>query len=294
MTGSGDARDVTPRRHARPEPAGPEPVDTSVLGISTRSLDRQCVVRVCGRIDVDAAAQLRATVLECLIDQPELVVLDVAEAHIVDDLALTALPALAHQAAAWPGSPVVVAAPSPQLLDALDRIVVSRDVPAYPSVDQALASAERLPGPVLRQSLPAAPVAAQMGRQFVRAACTWLRRAGLIPGAEVIVTELVSNGIRHARTPMELTVSARRQHVYVAVRDYNAQLPSRLVDVSDEKDGGRGLLLVESLATAWGSTPTHDGKVVWAGLRERRAQHDDQQDHRAGRLGGQAPSGGAL
>jgi hypothetical protein len=31
--------------------------------------------------------------------------------------------------------------------------------------------------------------------------------------------------------------------------------------------GGRGLILVEALATKWGHLPTRDGKVVWAMLR---------------------------
>jgi hypothetical protein len=36
---------------------------------------------------------------------------------------------------------------------------------------------------------------------------------------------------------------------------------------SESDDHGRGLLIVEAVASAWGSAPTPDGKVVWAAVR---------------------------
>ena len=39
---------------------------------------------------------------------------------------------------------------------------------------------------------------------------------------------------------------------------------------AESAEGGRGLILVDALAAAWGSTPAPDGKHVWATLRVPR------------------------
>jgi PAS domain S-box-containing protein len=62
----------------------------------------------------------------------------------------------------------------------------------------------------------------------------------------------------------DFTLRLRRGHeaVWVEVFDADLRLP-RIRSAGDSDEGGRGLYLVDQLATRWGSRPTKDGKAVW-------------------------------
>jgi hypothetical protein len=64
--------------------------------------------------------------------------------------------------------------------------------------------------------------------------------------------------------PREFAVRLRRgaTSVWVEVFDPDLRLP-RIRTAGDTDEGGRGLYLVEQLATRWGSRPTPEGKAVW-------------------------------
>jgi hypothetical protein len=50
--------------------------------------------------------------------------------------------------------------------------------------------------------------------------------------------------------------------VWVEVFDSDMRLP-RIRSAGETDEGGRGLYLVDQLATRWGSRPTKNGKAVW-------------------------------
>jgi hypothetical protein len=62
----------------------------------------------------------------------------------------------------------------------------------------------------------------------------------------------------------EFTLRLRRGEVsvWVEVLDADLRLP-RIRSAGENDEGGRGLYLVDQLATRWGSRPTKDGKAVW-------------------------------
>jgi serine/threonine protein phosphatase PrpC len=62
----------------------------------------------------------------------------------------------------------------------------------------------------------------------------------------------------------DFTLRLRRGHesVWVEVFDTDLRLP-RIRSAGETDEGGRGLYLVDQLATRWGSRPTNDGKAVW-------------------------------
>jgi serine phosphatase RsbU (regulator of sigma subunit) len=68
----------------------------------------------------------------------------------------------------------------------------------------------------------------------------------------------------HAHRPREFVLRLRRgaEVVWVEVFDPDLRLP-RLRTARATDEGGRGLYLVEQLATRWGSRPTPEGKAVW-------------------------------
>ena len=95
---------------------------------------------------------------------------------------------------------------------------------------------------------------------------------GASPGAgsAVAVASAVpnwENQVAHAgpvRRPREFVLRLRRgaESVWVEVFDPDLRLP-RLRSAGATDEGGRGLYLVEQLATRWGSRPTPEGKAVW-------------------------------
>lgn len=110
------------------------------------------------------------------------------------------------------------------------------------------------------------------GVESVAAARSWTRTllgdwgmSGAAEVAELLVSELVTNALRHARGPIELTVLRLDDALTLAVLDSDQPLP-RLRKAADGDEGGRGLNLVAVLASRWGARPTADGKVVWCDL----------------------------
>ena len=80
---------------------------------------------------------------------------------------------------------------------------------------------------------------------------------------QLIVDELVTNAIRYSRGPVTLTIGRRPDRIVVQVQDPSPATPQP--DWGDVlADSGRGLLLVDELSADWGTTPTDDGKRVWA------------------------------
>ncbi|MDG6108044.1 ATP-binding protein [Dactylosporangium aurantiacum] len=230
------------------------------------------VVHLAGSLGVSTASVLRTTVLECLATEPAVIVLDVSELRAHDDVALTVLPALAQHAAAWPGSAVSMAAAPAPLRSALDRMAVARQIPLFATTDAAIAhGCTGAPGEPrgMRANLQPMLDATAAARHLVGRACRLWGVARVADLAELIITELVSNGVRHARTNLEVRVALRHRQLHLSVRDGSRQLPVRGSSGDTLAESGRGLLVVEALTDRWGCTPVPDGKVVWATLRTR-------------------------
>ncbi len=81
----------------------------------------------------------------------------------------------------------------------------------------------------------------------------------------LLTTELATNAIVHTDTAATATISYLDAMVRVAVHDGSPQLPRRK-DPSRDELGGRGIALIEDLASSWGSTSTPTGKRTWFDL----------------------------
>jgi anti-sigma regulatory factor (Ser/Thr protein kinase) len=71
-----------------------------------------------------------------------------------------------------------------------------------------------------------------------------------------------SRGVHASAREFALRLRRGASSVWVEVFDPDLRLP-RIRTASDTDEGGRGLYLVEQLATRWGSRPTPEGKAVW-------------------------------
>jgi two-component sensor histidine kinase len=81
----------------------------------------------------------------------------------------------------------------------------------------------------------------------------------------MIVNELVSNAIDHARTNCDITVRHTRSIVRILVAD-DSPLPPRMPSRDINAARGRGLQMVQALANRWGWTARRRGKTVWAAV----------------------------
>lgn len=87
--------------------------------------------------------------------------------------------------------------------------------------------------------------------------------------AELVLSELLTNAVRHARTPAGRLVETRYermpQGIRIEVHDANTR-PPQLRRPAEDDEGGRGLALVDALTgRRWGvSSREGVGKLVWA------------------------------
>jgi anti-sigma regulatory factor (Ser/Thr protein kinase) len=113
--------------------------------------------------------------------------------------------------------------------------------------------------------LPANSDAPSIARDFVGQHGADLP-ANLVEDAQVIVSELVTNAVEHGRPDIVLRLRRHPPGIGVAVEDHGdeqPELPSGPVD--PDAVGGRGLLIVDALASHWGVTASAlpPGKTVW-------------------------------
>jgi anti-sigma regulatory factor (Ser/Thr protein kinase) len=112
--------------------------------------------------------------------------------------------------------------------------------------------------------LPPDPESSARCRRFLRSAFGhWGLDEGL-DDAQLLVSELCSNVIRHAGTTMVVTArwAPDERLVRVSVHDGSARMPS-VQAPSDVSSSGRGLRIVSGVARRWGSHPSALGKTVW-------------------------------
>lgn len=79
----------------------------------------------------------------------------------------------------------------------------------------------------------------------------------------LMTSELVTNAVLHGGGEVRLAVEAGDMRVRVEVGDDEQRRP-QVPQPDDEAEGGRGLIIVDALASAWGVTDSpRGGKVVW-------------------------------
>ena len=114
-------------------------------------------------------------------------------------------------------------------------------------------------------SFPAQARVVREARRNVRATLDRWGLGALADTSELIVSELVTNAVKHARGPVKVRL-LRGRSLVCEVGDASFAVPS-LRDPEEGTDGGRGLHLINWLAHRWGSRLTPGGKVVWAEQR---------------------------
>ncbi|MFJ4558156.1 SpoIIE family protein phosphatase [Streptomyces massasporeus] len=150
-------------------------------------------------------------------------------------------------------------------LDALCDTVLADLLPQRPGDDVALLIARTRAldaGQVATWEVPADPSAVAQTRKDVVAQ---LERWGLSDAVfvtELVVSELVTNAIRHAEPPVQLRL-IHDSTLICEVSDGGNTAP-HLRRARSYDEGGRGLLLVAQLTERWGTRQSAAGKTIWA------------------------------
>jgi anti-sigma regulatory factor (Ser/Thr protein kinase) len=112
--------------------------------------------------------------------------------------------------------------------------------------------------------IPAQPWMITLIRSSLRLALQRHGRHDLADTACLLVTELVTNGVVHAKSPVTVDLSCRSQTLRVDVHDASSEVPAR-INAGCDDESGRGLTLIDSCAVAWGfyPAPQGTGKAVW-------------------------------
>jgi two-component sensor histidine kinase len=88
--------------------------------------------------------------------------------------------------------------------------------------------------------------------------------------AALVVSELLSNAIRHAAplpgSQVRVTWTLHDDVLRIAVSDGGSGCVPRVAQGSPAAPGGRGLGIVESLSSGWGAFRDHGETTVWAVL----------------------------
>jgi anti-sigma regulatory factor (Ser/Thr protein kinase) len=105
------------------------------------------------------------------------------------------------------------------------------------------------------------PTSARAARAFVRRHVESSDQE-LRDSAELLASELVTNGVLHARSDLTLGVVARETCVLIAVSDGNQAVPHER-HPGPSAENGRGIALVSTIARQWGVAPQASGKIIW-------------------------------
>jgi PAS domain S-box-containing protein len=118
-----------------------------------------------------------------------------------------------------------------------------------------------------RTQLPAAPISARTARRFVTDLLRDVIAENLVEQAQLLTSEIVTNAVLHAGTRIDLSVTASPGWVRIEVRD-GSSVALSMRHHADEATTGRGLEIVEILASRWGTSFDEIGKTVWFELGE--------------------------
>ena len=224
--------------------------------------DGVVVLSVSGEVDLREADGLLAAAGRVLDAHPHGVVLDLAEAEQLSDAARTRLGALAHLPAGFPRSPFVLCPESalpgaPAAMTAPDRgsaLVRVRD---------------RVQRRRTRLAVPHDESGPAQARAAVTSDAAALGLDELSDDVALLVSEMVTNAVRHAAPPVRLEVEVTDTEVVVAVCDGTPSLPV-VREAPDDAEGGRGMMLVDLLTADHGVRSQPPGKTVWARLLRGR------------------------
>jgi anti-sigma regulatory factor (Ser/Thr protein kinase) len=111
-----------------------------------------------------------------------------------------------------------------------------------------------------------APVGAapRLARRFLDESLSAWGHPHRTADARLVVSELATNAVIHARSEFSVRLRTADSRLRLAVRDRSPEQPA--IPPAPHAAGGRGLAMIDDLASRWGVETRQDGKTVWVEL----------------------------
>jgi len=243
---------------------GPAMEVTPWLDVHVDRQDAACTMQLEGRLGRGGLATLKALLVGLLTDDGTVV----CDLRGLDHLNSQAVCMLIDLQETRPPAPPALAlsATSGQATRMLAELDPQHVLPLFSSPGDAH-RALSLDHQRATLELIADPQAAGRSRAFAAGCCAQWSLHAIIDDVMLLVSELVTKAVVHARTDAELYLARSRGMLSIVVAD-QARARPRVAEINPLGPGGRGLVLVTELADRFGSylRPNH-GKVVWCSLR---------------------------
>jgi anti-sigma regulatory factor (Ser/Thr protein kinase) len=231
--------------------------------------DDATVVSIDGLLTVMSARDVNNALAKAFAGGPEVVIADLSGLRATDRSILSIF-RTAQRLAPDPATTLMLCTPAPVVEHAIAGGILG-DIPVYPSRAAALVAAAKQAEHYRRTTIGLSPVdsAPADARDWIAEACATWAVDQLADSAKLVVSELVTNAVTHARTDLRAQAALRRDFLHLAVHDgigmSSGELPAELPSANSVH--GRGLYFVKAVATSWGMSPARGGKVTWATLR---------------------------
>ncbi|MFY1634775.1 ATP-binding protein [Solwaraspora sp. WMMB335] len=227
-------------------------------------------MRLAGALTDTELVRLAPVLRRCLVEEPLALLVELDEVTVVSPIGLRVFAIISGAGTGHRPALHLCARPdTPAGRLARDGI---RDlVSVQDSVLDATKLVEASPRSPYRwhEYLPPRAQSPAQARRLIGTACRSWQLAALADEAKVIGSELVSNAVEHAGTELDVTATRQAGAIRISVRDRSPRLPtpvSRSMPAAAARRG-RGLAIIEALASDWGYAGLAEGKAVWAALR---------------------------
>jgi hypothetical protein len=244
-------------------------VTSSTVHTVVRLTDGAVVLTLTGTLDSRSYLTLRDAIIKAAIDGPSAVIADMTGLHVPADSALAVFTSARWHIDRWPSVPLLLACLHDKGRDSLRRNGITRYVPVYRTVTEALSAIPDSCRPIAeerrrreRAVLPADPNSIALARELVTRWLTDWSACDLLAAAKIVASVLVDNALRYSEGSPVLRLEIMGDRVTVAVED-NSTAPA---EIREDGYGPRqlsGLKIVDAVCSAWGCNPTPTGKAVW-------------------------------
>jgi hypothetical protein len=234
--------------------------------VRTRVMCQVVVLDVSGRLR-DVAQDLDRAIELALAEQPRGVVCDLAAvSEGAEPDAVEVLAGLGRHVRDWPGIPVALACPDPQIREALGAHRLGGQLIVTASLFSAVSAVLATPALAVQGlHLAPHPTAPRASRDFVTRTLLDWRLGRVILFASPVISELVMSSTINAGTDIDVSVAWHVGTLRLSVRDYSPRFGRHRY--SPLGLHGPGLKVVAGLSRAFGVLPTADGgTLVWAVL----------------------------
>jgi hypothetical protein len=238
---------------------------TSELRFSAADVQEARLLTVEGVLSAETYLPLRDAIVKAALDEPTSVVIEISGLSVREDPAWAVFTSARWQIAEWPDVPIGLVTHHGQDRNNLHRNGITRYVPVYATLEEALAElsadGQRRYRRRARASIPARASSIRLCRELTAQWLAEWSRTDFSHVASLVAAELVEAALAATDSSFALRLETDGSTVSVVVQHVGIANPVRRKSTSDNVSG---LDLVAANSRAWGTYTTLSGNTIWA------------------------------